>query len=1046
MCPQPLPATIGRYKVQEQLAQGGMGTLFLALDPTLNRLVALKLLNTHSEETGERFLREARSAGQLIHPNIVTVFDVGEHDGQPFIAMEYVAGETLAELMRRKAPLTIERKLEIAEQVCNGLDHAHASGLVHRDIKPGNVIVSHDGAVKILDFGIARISDSTLTSPGMMIGTPSYMSPEQITGVPVGAQSDIFSAGAVLYELTTGVRPFGDGAIHEILARIAAVRFEPASKVAPGLPASVDEVIGRAMQAEPAHRYERARDMALALRAARSALETLSAGGPAPASESGRRYPSIDIGLNEARRLGESGQWNEALAVAESLAEGSPDDPAVLSALSILRRRVQLRTVHEIVDSGRQALVAGDLAAAWQAVTAAVEMGGGEPVDALRRDLEATAALRERISEVSARARTSLERALDLQRQGATAAALRAVDEALAWQPGLAAALELRAALTAAGGRAEASVEPSAIFATRHEPPPDPDIRPPLPVNDQPFVGDRTLIYTPVKSDPSERLDDVRLVVTESADARLVGRTFSLRGRTVSIGREGEWAAIAEPSWSRRHAVIAATTDGFTISDSGSRNGTRVDGRMLVGQTAQTLFFGSRIGIGSTVFTFSHAHDTTLPDISGMEIDGRYVLVERLRDSTRGALYVARDKRLSGRVAIKLLSPALAKYASYRARFHREAELARQLHHPHVCQVLDFGPAHLALSSERNLSTVFLCLALMEGGNLADRLESSDAPSWKQIATWMERLASALDYTHRRGLVHGDVKPSAVVFDQDGNPYITDFAIAQGPDVEQSVAAGSPAYMAPEVWDTGVPSASADQFALAALAYYALTGSRPFEGQEHPEIRRRNFARGPLPAHDEARHNGRTVFLRGVSAVLDRALAREPNDRYATLSDFATALSAALLRPPRSADAAQLFFSYRRESMAGWVNYFADRARSSGLSVFVDTHNRDAAGVFPDALARAIEDCAVFVCFLGNGTLESRWVQNEISAAYQYGKPMVPVLQEGFVRPENDTLSPGARRLLESQGVHLDDRRNLSPERAVADLVALARSSMREEE
>ncbi|MFN8061238.1 MAG: TIR domain-containing protein [Vicinamibacterales bacterium] len=291
-------------------------------------------------------------------------------------------------------------------------------------------------------------------------------------------------------------------------------------------------------------------------------------------------------------------------------------------------------------------------------------------------------------------------------------------------------------------------------------------------------------------------------------------------------------------------------------------------------------------------------------------------------------------------------------------------------------------------------------------------------------------------------MVHGDLKPSAIVFDADAHPYLTDFSVTPNPPAGGQWVAGTPAYMAPELWQVGTPSALSDQFALAALAYYLVTGSRPFEGQEQPEIRRRNFATGPIPAHQEAEHNGRPGVLRGVSAVLARGLSSDAGARYASVSAFAQALVDALQRPARPVDAAQLFFSYQRESMAGWVNYFADRVRGAGLSVFVDTHHRDGSGVFPDQLARAIEDCAVFICFVGANSLASKWVQQEIGLAYQYDKPMVPVLQEGFTAPPDAGLSPGMRRLLASQGVHLSDRRNLSPERCVADLVAMVRRSM----
>src|SRR6476646_6375983 len=205
------PSVIGRYQVLNQLAQGGMGQLLLARDPVIDRLVAIKLLRDGFDlDRRERFAREARSAGRLRHPNIVTIFDVGEHEGQPFIAMEYIEGETLSAIVRRKAPLTLAAKMRLMDELLSGLQYAHRAGIVHRDIKPGNVMVDADGVLKILDFGIARISGAAVhTQAGMLIGTLNYMAPEQMTGEPdVDGRADLFSAGALLYEIRSYQQAF----------------------------------------------------------------------------------------------------------------------------------------------------------------------------------------------------------------------------------------------------------------------------------------------------------------------------------------------------------------------------------------------------------------------------------------------------------------------------------------------------------------------------------------------------------------------------------------------------------------------------------------------------------------------------------------------------------------------------------------------------------------------------------------------------------------------------------------------------------------------
>jgi len=174
------PVQIGPYKILKRLGAGGMGDLYLARDSRLGRQVAIKLLReeTDSEGPRDRLLHEARAAASVHHPNAVTIFDVGEHDHQPFIAMEYLVGETLEELIRQKAPLALPRKLEIMRDVCSGVAAMHRAGLIHRDLKPSNIMVGDDGVVKILDFGVARAIGSP-GRPGTIIGTLSYMSPEQ---------------------------------------------------------------------------------------------------------------------------------------------------------------------------------------------------------------------------------------------------------------------------------------------------------------------------------------------------------------------------------------------------------------------------------------------------------------------------------------------------------------------------------------------------------------------------------------------------------------------------------------------------------------------------------------------------------------------------------------------------------------------------------------------------------------------------------------------------------------------------------------------------
>src|SRR5687767_8905061 len=215
------PVVIGRYEVKRLIGRGGMSDVYLARDPLLERDIAVKLISGEldSEVGRRRLVREASAVGRLRHPNIVTIFDAGEYEGRPYIAMEYVAGETLRSLIHRRVPLPLRRRLELIEGACAGLAHAHRSGVVHLDIKPDNLIVDETGVVKVLDFGIARVLSSESIATKHVVGTLRYMSPEQIAGDSVEHRSDMFSLGCSLYELLT-YTPAYAGSTREIVYRI----------------------------------------------------------------------------------------------------------------------------------------------------------------------------------------------------------------------------------------------------------------------------------------------------------------------------------------------------------------------------------------------------------------------------------------------------------------------------------------------------------------------------------------------------------------------------------------------------------------------------------------------------------------------------------------------------------------------------------------------------------------------------------------------------------------------------------------------------------
>ncbi len=273
------PTKIGKYDVEERVGEGAMGVVYRALDPVLKRRVAIKVMGeafAQNDDLRERFLREAQAAGSLQHPNVITIYDFGEVDGHLYIAMEFVEGQDVAELLAHQAPLSLAGKLDIAIGVLNGLAFAHKRGIVHRDIKPANIRVDADGNARIMDFGVAHFASSNMTRTGVMIGTPSYMAPEQITSGAVGPQSDIFSLGAVLYELLTGTCPFAGGSLQAVMYRVLSETPAAPGTLVSGLPPKLNDIVLHALAKEPSQRYASSLDMANELLAVRSSLDERS--------------------------------------------------------------------------------------------------------------------------------------------------------------------------------------------------------------------------------------------------------------------------------------------------------------------------------------------------------------------------------------------------------------------------------------------------------------------------------------------------------------------------------------------------------------------------------------------------------------------------------------------------------------------------------------------------------------------------------------------------------------------------------------------------
>ena len=397
-----LPKRIDRYEIEKRLGRGGMGVVYLAADPALGRRVAIKMLTEDNEELRERFAREARSAAALKHNNIVTIYDVGEGQGRPFIAMEYLEGENLAEIIRRRAEVPLRQKLDWILELCAGLGYAHRTHIVHRDIKPANLLITTDGTLKILDFGIARVqSDATtegLTRMGMLMGSPHYMSPEQAEGQPVDERSDIFAVGLVVYELLSSERAFPGDTPHVVLNNI--MNREPRSilEFLPDMDPELVRVVNRGLVKDRSARYQTLAEMAADLRRIRERLPDTESGTaiidrgaaliarpqtaahtPTPGvldstALARRRAAEISRNLDEASASFRAGLYEAAIEHSERVLVINPQESRAIEILQLTYRAMEARQVRQWLGEAEALKTEGALTGAERLVMQALKM------------------------------------------------------------------------------------------------------------------------------------------------------------------------------------------------------------------------------------------------------------------------------------------------------------------------------------------------------------------------------------------------------------------------------------------------------------------------------------------------------------------------------------------------------------------------------------------------------------------------------------------------------------------------------------------------
>jgi hypothetical protein len=345
--PTNLPESIGKFRIIQPIRDGGMGKLYLARDPDISRQVAIKLMRegADDDELRERFIREAQSASTLRHDHIVTIFETGTYDGLPFIVMEYIQGDTLGDIIKQRTEMPVARKLQLLEELCDGMDYAHRKRVIHRDIKPANVMIDDEGKLRILDFGIARLGTG-FTAFGKVMGTPNYMAPEQWDGHGVDGRSDIFAAGALAYEFFSYQRAFPGNDLPSVMRLITTGSPRPLRDVSPGIDAELAKIIERCLARDPKQRFQTFGELLKCFAAVRERLVQFIEDPERERAERIRRH------VETARQAFEGGRYAAALSACKEALLLDPSQPearglAESARISIEHERVMFELLTE---------------------------------------------------------------------------------------------------------------------------------------------------------------------------------------------------------------------------------------------------------------------------------------------------------------------------------------------------------------------------------------------------------------------------------------------------------------------------------------------------------------------------------------------------------------------------------------------------------------------------------------------------------------------------------------------------------------------------
>jgi serine/threonine protein kinase len=452
---------------------------------------------------------------------------------------------------------------------------------------------------------------------------------------------------------------------------------------------------------------------------------------------------------------------------------------------------------------------------------------------------------------------------------------------------------------------------------------------------------DKTLIFS-VRNDKT-RSSSALLVITRCADNARLGERIGIAKFPFKIGRGSDMdlAILGDDKLSREHLVIEHVSGRFFAINPGNQNGFEINGRIVPNGSRASLLFDAEIKLkNSSVLKFVSNQSMRLPDMAGRVIDNKYRLIKLIKESQKSAVYLVENVHIQLNYALKIMSPDLLNHANYLEQFEREARLAAELKHENICNIQDYGHTVLEFAKNKSLKICYLRMDIMPGGSLLDRMTSDKPVPINQLCEWMRKLGGAFDHIHGQRIIHSGVKPSAIIFDQHEEPFLSDFAIANRLDADSSDSViGAPDYLAPEQWDIQKATPATDQYALAVIAYRLVSSCLPYLHQEDPELRADNFHRGPVPAHERAAAKRyRDDVPAQVSRVLARALDTDPEKRYPSVGDFTQALQTAFLSR-----------EYPEAKLTQDSNGFDEKAMNSektGAPVETPKHDRDLASPF----------------------------------------------------------------------------------------------------